>query len=156
MEKKTDDSQGASNPILRQANSIQIAVQANVEALGTLLYDETQKTFALQARVRELEAMNGLPASDPVTKHFGVHEDRFAREPLEALIGVLWNGKQEDGQLLSGILSKGHKPWYVNQRDATVAASVVQWLVSEGGLSFLRSVNEITEGRLLKEISDHE
>lgn len=150
MEQNTNDSQGASNPILRQANTIQIAVQANVEALGTLLYEETQKTLALQARVRELEALNGLPISDEAIEHYGVHKNRFDREPTEAYVATAWNGKQYKGQLLSYLMSSDNNPAFISQRDATVAATVIQWLASEGGNSFLRFANELTQGRFLQ------
>lgn len=150
MEQNTSGKPQASSPILEQSNSIQIAIRANTEALGTLLYDETQKRLALEARVRELEALNGLPPSESATRHFGLHTNRLEREQVESWIAVFWNEKQERGQLLNHLMSLSNEPAYVTQRDATVAATVIQWLASEGGASFLRDFNERTNGRFLK------
>lgn len=147
---QTTETQGASSHVLKHSNSIQVAIQANVEALGTLLYDETQKNLALAARVRELEELNGIQPSDLDARHYGLHTNRHDREPVEAYLSGAWAEKQYKGELLRHLLSKDNTPAFISQRDATVAATVIQWLASEGGNSFLRFVNELTEGKFLK------
>jgi hypothetical protein len=137
-------------PAVEQAERLQMSMQASTETLVALLRVENQQKLALQERVRELESLSGLPVTQSATEHAGMHLYRTEREPFEAIISGLWQDKQDHHQLLSGIMSKNNMPAHVTQRDATVAATVVQWLMSEGGLSFLRELDESSKGFLTK------
>lgn len=152
MERQASPMQYASSQILQHSNSLQVAIKANLEALGTLLYDETQQTFALKERIRELEAQLGLPASEAPTEHVGTHIGRILQKENagEALISLFWAEKQKHG-LLADLLGKDNRPAFVSQRDATVAATVIQWLASHAGECFLRDFIERSGGRFLKD-----
>ena len=68
-------------------------------------------------------------------RHIGIHEHRLADNPLEAKFAKRWRENCERGQL-EQILSVTT----VSDRDETVAATVIQWLGSPVGLSFVKAV----------------
>ena len=71
-------------------------------------------------------------------RHTGIHEHRIAESPLEASIARRWRQDCERG-LLDHILSCGGTA-DVSLRDEAVAATVIQWLGSHVGQSFLREI----------------
>ena len=73
-------------------------------------------------------------------KHTGIHINRIDQNPLEKVFSEKWlmeHGK--DSIFLEQILRKNPFNFEeISQRDATVAATVIQWLGSPVGESFLR------------------
>jgi hypothetical protein len=120
------------------------------QALLDLLNQQIEEKNALLARVAELEGQLGLPLSEEVAKHVGMHAARTKNNPLEALISTYWSDKQRSGYLLSYLLGHDNKQGFVSQRDATVAATLIQWLASDVGQSFLSDFRDIAQGRFLK------
>jgi hypothetical protein len=77
----------------------------------------------------------------------GLHQYRFKNEPLEKLFAEAWeadnidNAGRIDGRgILDYLLAKdsNHPNGEVTKRDREVAATVIQWLGSPVGQSFLR------------------
>jgi hypothetical protein len=124
----------------------------NSQALVDLLNQQTQEKQALLARVAELEVMVGLPVSEEPSQHVGVHASRHRNNPLEATMSHWWAEKQERGHLLSYLLGTGNQQAFVTLRDATVAATLIQWLASDAGQNFLCDVHRLTQGQFLKEL----
>jgi hypothetical protein len=78
-------------------------------------------------------------------KHEGLRTNRLQREPLEKAFAKAWKDKNEKSagvDLLDYLLAEdpNHPKGEVSQRDATVAATVIQWLGSHVGQCFLRDV----------------
>lgn len=85
-------------------------------------------------------------------EHLGIHAKRLPNNPLEGAVFSSWEKRQAEEQLLSYLLGCGNHPVEVSQRDATVAATVIQWLGSPVGQKFLGDVNELTSGAFLKNL----
>jgi len=80
-------------------------------------------------------------------KHKGLRTNRFSREPKERIFAEAWEAENKRSaryDLLDWLLAENpNQPLgEVTQRDATVAATVIQWLGSSVGQCFLRDVNE--------------
>lgn len=81
-------------------------------------------------------------------KHDGLRTNRLHREPLERIFADEWaklNASVIGGNvLLDHVLAvdANHPKGEVKQRDATVAATVIQWLGTHVGQGFLRRVEE--------------
>jgi hypothetical protein len=75
------------------------------------------------------------------TKHHGLSRNRLPREPLEKLFADEWEkiAPTTLGHLLCGQDSCRHE---YSQRDATVAATIVQWIGSPVGSDFVRGILE--------------
>lgn len=75
--------------------------------------------------------------------HRGLHRHRFADNPEEKRFADAWEGMPASGNL-PWLLTEGDQgpsgPEPISPRDAAVAATVVQWLGSPVGLSFLRGL----------------
>lgn len=70
--------------------------------------------------------------------HVGIFSGRLARamnNPREVAFHKQWKKEQEEGKILSHLI--GAK---LTQRDAAVSATVIQWLGSNVGMSFLEEV----------------
>lgn len=81
---------------------------------------------------------------DPV-RHRGVHAHRLnpdAGNDLEVRFAEEWDRMQENSAVLRYLLSTRGMPDEVDPRDAEVAATVIQWLGSPVGSSFVRGVLE--------------
>lgn len=82
------------------------------------------------------------------TAYKGLHTYRFADNPLEARFAKLWqvwNSQPTcEHALLGYLLSKDNRREPVSNRDAQVAATVIQWLGSLVGTSFLSEVLNIS------------
>lgn len=77
-------------------------------------------------------------------KHEGLNTHRFKDNPLEQIFAREW-AKQQQGHVLAYLLTfQRNEPDYnnVSDRDATVAATVIQWLGSPVGQAFLRDVSK--------------
>lgn len=80
-------------------------------------------------------------------KHKGLSVHRLSREPLEAIYARHWqsaNG-QRPGMphgVLEYLLGDGNQPRDVTQAEATIAATVIQWLGSPVGQCFVRECLE--------------
>ena len=79
----------------------------------------------------------------PVTK--GLHAYRFKQNPEELRFALAWlkeNSRENGTLLLAYLLSDGqdHRPQDLSERDQVVAASVIQWLGSPVGQSWLRDL----------------
>ena len=72
----------------------------------------------------------------------GLNQRRFADNPLEKAYADQWEKDNKEGRLLECILAK--EPNYirdeVTDRDREVAATVIQWLGSPCGQSFVEEV----------------
>lgn len=81
-------------------------------------------------------------------KHEGLRTNRLQREPLERIFAEEWakrNASVIGGDvLLDHLLAvDANRPrGEVKQRDATVAATIIQWLGTHVGQCFLRDVEE--------------
>ncbi len=75
------------------------------------------------------------------TKHQGLSRHRLSSNPLENLYADAWEKKAPGtlGYLLCGQDRCDHD---YSQRDATVAATIIQWLGSPVGRSFVEDVLE--------------
>lgn len=78
-------------------------------------------------------------------KHIGLHASRLKKDqnnPREVAFAEQWQKENDEGQILSWLLSRNSeqkqsiksKP---SERDIEVAATVIQWLGSNVGMSFL-------------------
>jgi hypothetical protein len=83
------------------------------------------------------------------TKHEGISVHRLPREPLEAAYAEAWKKKAPTtlGYLLCGQERAQHD---YSQRDATVAATIIQWLGSPVGSSFVEEVREAYRRKSLR------
>lgn len=79
-------------------------------------------------------------------KHYGLSRNRLSREPLEKEFADAWGNIAPDtlGYLLCGQERLKHE---YTQRDAEVAATIIQWLGSPVGESFIREILEKGENR---------
>ena len=84
-------------------------------------------------------------------QNVGLSVRRLSREPLERIFAEEWVRENTSAcpgvggdVLLDWLLAvdPNHPKGEVTQRDATVAATIVQWLGSSVGQSFLRKVEE--------------
>jgi hypothetical protein len=69
--------------------------------------------------------------------HDGLHVNRLdprADNPREVAFARQWKEENENGHILKHLIP------YVTQRDATVAATLMQWLGSNVGMCFLCDV----------------
>lgn len=71
-------------------------------------------------------------------RHTGIHEHRLAENPIEARFAKRWREDSTKG-LLEQILQCGDVA-SISERDETVAATVIQWLGSHVGQSFVKAV----------------
>ena len=73
-------------------------------------------------------------------KHIGRSIHRFKDNPLEKIYADLWQEYCTRGRTLDYLLAEkiNHPNSEVTERDAEVAATVVQWLGSHVGQSFVR------------------
>jgi hypothetical protein len=78
-------------------------------------------------------------------KHEGLREYRFKENPEEKRFADAW--KKENSReglitpLMDHMLGNGTQPVTATQREATVAATVIQWLGSPVGQCFLRDLS---------------
>lgn len=88
----------------------------------------------MHARVQQVPRVG-----DVIVKHEGVSAVRCKREPPEAKFAEAW--RTENARLLARpLLEYLLRDAAFTERDATVAATVVQWLGSPVGLGFLGEV----------------
>lgn len=137
---------------LIDAAKLHVETLESSKALLALFDQQAKENEALLARIAELEAQVGLPISEQATQHTGLHAGRFKNNPLEAKIAEWWASKQERGQLLGMLLGTEGRQGFVTQRDATVAATLIQWLATDVGQNFLCDVHRLTQGQFLKEL----
>jgi hypothetical protein len=81
--------------------------------------------------------------------HIGNRTYRFKDNPLERVFSEAWQ-KMNDRPNISTLewnMGDGSRPGVITQRDATVAASVIQWLGSHVGQCFLADVLGQPEAR---------
>jgi hypothetical protein len=73
----------------------------------------------------------------------GLHTYRFKENPEEKRFAEAWDKQNEQGSNLAYLLTVGDqsgRPPEPSDRDHVVAATVVQWLGSPVGQSFLRDL----------------
>lgn len=75
------------------------------------------------------------------TKHEGISRHRLDSNPLEALYSEEWE-KQAPGTLGYLLCGQERGQHDYTQRDATVAATIIQWLGSPVGSSFVADTLE--------------
>jgi len=91
--------------------------------------------------------MGGKPTGQGRTLH-GLNAHRISREPLEARFAEVWakeNSADKRAPLLAHLLSDGSNnamPPIPSERDWLVANTVIQWLGSSVGQSFLEEVDD--------------
>jgi len=80
-------------------------------------------------------------------KHESLRRYRLDSNPIEKIFAEKWEQWQSIGNTLAYLLNKENNSDWINvsQRDATVAATIIQWLGSPGGQSFLDKVQEEIE-----------
>lgn len=71
---------------------------------------------------------------------------------LEKVLIEKWQEEQGGGDLLQLLCRDLEAPQLINNRERRIAATVIQWLGSNCGLSFLHEVNKCTDGLLTKRI----
>ena len=76
-----------------------------------------------------------MPETTPV-KHEGLHTHRLRTNYLERVMSEHWADLCEDGHL-EYLLSLDNKWRPVSERDAVIAATVIQWLGTSVGQNFL-------------------
>ncbi len=86
------------------------------------------------------------------TKHVGLRPYRLMDESASAIrektFAEHWQKQQDDGELLSVLLSTDNHPVSYSERDAQVAATIIQWLGTPVGQNFLNAVKEISDEKL--------
>lgn len=78
-------------------------------------------------------------------KHVGISANRLhpkADNPREVVFARLWQEQNDLQHTLEYILSNDNRRAVVSERDIEVAATVIQWLGSNVGMSFLTSAIE--------------
>ena len=76
-------------------------------------------------------------------KNKGLSQNRFKNNPLEKKYAVAWEKQNIAHDTLSYLMAKDcNRPQYeeVSKRDREVAATVIQWLGSPVGQSFIEEV----------------
>lgn len=73
-------------------------------------------------------------------EHKGLNQHRFNDNPLEKVFAEKWNEFNTSGHTLEYLLSPSNRreSTTMTDRDSIVAATVIQWLGSPVGQSFLR------------------
>ena len=91
--------------------------------------------LSLQSIVKQYE---GKPIERTMgqIKHESLRLYRLDSNPIERIYAEKWKQRQLIGNTLAYLLNN------ITQRDATVAATIIQWLGSSGGQSFLDEVQE--------------
>jgi hypothetical protein len=72
--------------------------------------------------------------------HEGQSTHRLDQNPLERKFHDAWKQHNKDGDTLSWLLGDGSRRGHPSDRDAMVAATVVQWLGSPVGARFVARV----------------
>ena len=76
-----------------------------------------------------------------MSKHKGIHTHRFRENPEEERFAKAWTVQNNPGRTLDYLLARAeNNPVRVSERDREVAATVIQWLGSPVGQSFLREL----------------
>lgn len=70
----------------------------------------------------------------------GKHSHRYEQNPMEEAFALEWQDQCANGANLEYLLSSDNRPNVVDLRDQTTANTVIQWLGSPVGQSFLTSV----------------
>lgn len=89
------------------------------------------------------------PLKNPAS--LGLHRQRMSREPLERDFVEAWEklnsslGSYQDRRLLDDLVTTGPIPRFASKRDWEVASTVIQWLGSPIGQSFMREVYQEKE-----------
>lgn len=85
-------------------------------------------------------------------KHIGKSTHRLSSNPLEQAYHDAWIEENKEGPckgagLLQWLLGENNKPAYgMTDRDALVAATVIQWLGSPVGKGFIEKVQQSVKG----------
>lgn len=84
-------------------------------------------------------------------KHTGLNTHRLASNPREMVFAKLWEDQNKRGDTLAWILNSFdsndlQRKGPVSERDAQVAATVIQWLGSPVGQAFLEQASEEQRG----------
>lgn len=72
--------------------------------------------------------------------HIGKSTHRFSQHPLEQKFAETWQTEQDFGNVLAYLLGDDNQKGHPSDRDILVAATVIQWLGSPVGQSFLSTV----------------
>lgn len=88
-------------------------------------------------------------------KHEGTKHYRFKENPLEEEFARAWKEDNDRPNNSPGVLEwsigNGNQPGIIEQRDATIAASVIQWLGSPVGQAFLIRVLSRKAGKYIRD-----
>lgn len=78
-------------------------------------------------------------------KNKGLHQYRFKENPLEKAFAKQWEKENVEGRILDYLLAKdlNYPKGEVTDRDREVAATVIQWLGSPCGQSFVEEVIDV-------------
>lgn len=114
-----------------------------------------QRIAALKERRIDIEVVQeprpsqskALDPDDPLpVKIRGLHPYRLTSNPHEKIALLLWarqhDGPSEDRGTLPYILGDGVTPHFPSERDWEVANTIIQWLGSPVGRSFVRDLEE--------------
>lgn len=107
-----------------------------------------------------ISAMSGSSyTGNPMIKHRAEKEYRFKDNPLEKVFADKWeqiNTRPNNRCHLEDLMGDGAKPGQITQRDALVAARVVQWLGTHVGECFLADILSRPEAKDLRKRIEHE
>lgn len=81
-------------------------------------------------------------------RHVGINTHRLTDNPQEAALAKAWQDEHAYGRghgILPYLLSNDDGPVVPTERDEAVAATVIQWLGSPVGVSFLKKVGYVKE-----------
>ena len=78
--------------------------------------------------------------------HEGAHLYRLKHNPMEQLFHDEWKHRNDLGHALEYLMGDGNDRAAISARDEKVAATVMQWLGSPVGQSFLEEVKDKSSG----------
>lgn len=81
---------------------------------------------------------NNRELEENMIKHEGKNLHRLNNNPNEMLLHNAWKTENKQGHILEYLLGDNNRRGDVSERDALVAATVIQWLGSPVGSWFLR------------------
>jgi len=105
-----------------------------------------------------MEQIIGLPCHLPsradgcgggMMKNKGIHQYRFKSNLLEKVFAETWEAQNGRGHTLEYLLSLRNERESVTDREREVAATVIQWLGSPVGQSFLEDVEDTLQTKML-------
>lgn len=108
-----------------------------------------------KSRGQDLPSVDKDDQSNVSPDHQGLHSRRYVNNPIEKVFALQWQ-QENDRQhtpLLAWLLGDGTKPSPIDEREASVAATIIQWLGSPVGADFLYTVFKKIEAKCTNHVS---